>query len=120
MSYTPQIDDTITVNLPDEMTRARIVKLVSKTLGIAELLSFTTSKSHSYRKGSMIPVRFGRGPMGLMGWTAVNEAELEAGAKPEEVPPEVNEVRAMTHADIFGPAERTGGKKGKSHAAEAR
>lgn len=118
MDYMPKIDDVITINLPDELTRGRIDRLVSKTLAIAELMNFTTGKTHGYRKGSMVPVRFARGSMGLPGWTVVSEEELQRDAKPEEVPPEKHEVRSMTHADIFGPAERK--SKAKSNAAEAR
>lgn len=56
--------------------------------------------------------------MGLTGWTAIDEEELQRGAKPEEVIPEENDVRQMTHADIFGPAERKA--KAKPDAAQAR
>lgn len=115
MAYAPQIDDTITLELPDERTRARIVRLVSKSAAIAELLSFTTAgKSHNYKKGDMVPCCFRRTPSGLMGWVAINEKELEASKKPEEVPPEPELIREATHADIFGKAERK--SKGKAHA----
>jgi len=106
MGYQPRIDDVITLQLPDEMTRARIERLYSKTPGLARLEHYTTnSKSHSYRKGDLVPCRYGRAKMGLNGWTAISEKELEDAAVPEEVPHE-SSGREMTYGDIFGVPER--------------
>ncbi len=117
-NYMPQVDDVITVELPDERTRAKIVRLVSATAAIAELQSFTTaSKSHNYRKGDLVPCKFGKTPSGLSGWVAVSEAELKKAERPEEVPPEPVIIREATHADIFGQVERK--SKGKANAVSA-
>lgn len=115
-AYEPKTGDVITINLPDEVTRATIIRMVSATAAIAELMNFTTaSKSHNYKKGDLVPCKFGRTITGLKGWTVVSENELQASAKPEEVKPDPIVVREATHADIFGKTERK--SKGKTSAA---
>lgn len=117
--YTPQIDDVVTVSLPGEVTRARIVKLVSRTAAIVQLIGFTTAtKSHDYRKDDLVPVQYGKTNMNLMGWRAVSEKELAQAAKPEEVEEPKHVVPEATYADIFGaPQRKADRKKGAHHAA---
>ncbi|HEY1806006.1 MAG TPA: hypothetical protein VGG45_16150 [Terracidiphilus sp.] len=104
--YQPKIDDIITVELPDERTRGKIVKVVSPQMVIAQLEHFTTgSKSHPYKKGDFIPCRYQVGqPMNLKGWYAVPQSELDAAEEAPEPEPDAP-VREATAEDIFGKAE---------------
>lgn len=77
-TYVPQVGDTITLELPDERTRAELVKIVGNDTAIARLITFTTGKaSHNYRKGDLVPCRFGKVGMNLTGWRAVSEREMD-------------------------------------------
>jgi hypothetical protein len=77
--YEPNVDDTITVELPDERTRAKIIGVVSDTAVTVELLTFTTNnKSHPYKKGDKVPAMFVPGPMNRHIWKVISDAELEA------------------------------------------
>lgn len=82
--YEPKIGDTITLELPDERTRATVEKVVSDTAVLARLQHFTTSKSHSYRKGDVVPCRFGMLDMTIPGWKVVSQRELEESAVARE------------------------------------
>lgn len=75
--YEPKIGDTITVELPDERTRAVIEKVISDEAAIAKLLSYTTSKSHSYKKGDLVACRFENLSMGITGWRVMSQRELD-------------------------------------------
>lgn len=75
--YEPKVGDTITVELPDERTRAVIEKVISDEAAIARLLHYTTSKSHSYKKGDLIACRFEMLGMSIPGWRAMSERELD-------------------------------------------
>lgn len=76
-TYEPKEGDTITVELPDERTRAQIIKVVSDTAVIAKLLTYTTSKSHNYKKGDLVPFRHQRLDMNLPGWRSVSQHEMD-------------------------------------------
>src|ERR1700685_3225747 len=92
--YEPKVGDIVTVDLPDERTRATIEKLISETAAIRRLNhSVTATKSHNYRKGDLVPVRYMVLDMGLWGWRSVSEKELaeakptpEPEAEPEDLP----------------------------------
>jgi hypothetical protein len=85
--YEPKLGDVVTVLLPDERTRATIEKLVSDTACIVRLNHFVTAtKSHNYRKGDLVPCRYGVQDMGLPGWTAVSAKELEEATPPPDEP----------------------------------
>lgn len=85
--YEPKAGQTITIELPDERTRAVIERVISDEAVIVKLLTFTTSKSHNYRKGDMVPCRFQALDMGVPGWRAISDRELEdAEAKRQKKP----------------------------------
>jgi len=70
----PQVGQLITVNLPDERTRAEVVQVISETGCLAKIAQFTTAaKSHSYRKGDIVAVQMRKDGMGQQGWTAIEE-----------------------------------------------
>lgn len=76
--YVPKVSDTITVQLPDEATRAKIERVISDVAVIASLSTFTTARhSHSYRKGDLVPCRFETLGMGVPGWRAMSEREMD-------------------------------------------
>lgn len=80
--YQPKVGDQITVQLPDERTRCTIESVVSHDACIARLNHFTTSKSHSFRKGDMIPCRYEMLEMNQPGWRSLTDRELaEAEAR---------------------------------------
>lgn len=105
--YQPKVGDIVTVELPDERTRATIEKLISDTAAIVRLNHFVTAtKSHNYRKNDLVPVRYMVLDMGLMGWHSVSEKELaEATPEPE---PEV-EIDTGTHTNTAPVREMTAG-----------
>lgn len=77
-AYEPKEGDIITVELPDERTRATIERVISNTACIAKIMQYTTgNKSHSYRKGDLIPCRFEILDLNQPGWRAVSERQLE-------------------------------------------
>jgi len=76
MTYQPQIGDMATVNLPGEVTRAEIRKVVSDKAMIAELLTFTTAKDHAYKKGDLVPFRLKKSGLGQIIWEAIPEREI--------------------------------------------
>lgn len=75
--YEPKVGDAITVELPDERTRAEVIKVISDTAVIAKLSTYTTSKSHNYRKGDLVPLRFQTLDMNIPGWRAVTQHEMD-------------------------------------------
>lgn len=75
-NYVPKVGDVITLELPDERTRATIERVVSHDAAIAKLNTFTTSKSHSYRKGDLVACRFEVLGMNVRGWRAMSDREL--------------------------------------------
>ena len=88
---------TVTVELPDERTRAEILSVVSASAFIGRISQFTTaSKSHSYKKGDTIAVQQRPGAFGQTVWQAVPESEL---FQPEAIKgPSVPE---MTEGDLY-------------------
>ena len=82
--YIPKVGDSITIELPDERTRGVVESVVSDTAVIAKLATFTTSKSHNYRKGDMVPCRFGMLDMTIPGWRVVSRRELDESAEAAE------------------------------------
>lgn len=103
-NYEPKVGDIITVLLPDERTRATIEKLISNTAAIVQLNHFVTAtKSHNYRKGDLVPVRYGTQDMGLPGWTAVSDKELAAATLPEPLAEEDAEAAVGEAIEIPAP-----------------
>lgn len=82
--YEPKVGDTITIELPDERTRATIEKVISDTAVIAKLLTYTSSKSHAYRKDDLVACKFEMLNMTVPGWRAMSQRELDAAAGPEK------------------------------------
>lgn len=75
--YEPKVGETITVELPDERTRATIERVISNTAVLARLLTFTTSKSHSYRKDELVACRFEMLGMTIPGWRVMSQRQLD-------------------------------------------
>lgn len=82
--YEPKVGDTITVELPDERTRATVEKVISDTAVIARLQHYMTSKSHNYKKDELIACRFETLSMGINGWRVMSERELDAAEQPRK------------------------------------
>lgn len=87
--YEPKVGDTITVDLPNERTRARIEKVISDTAVIAKITQFTTGRtSHNYNKDDLIACVYETLSMNSPGWRVMSERELaEAEAAAEPPPP---------------------------------
>lgn len=103
--HEPQAGETITVDLPDERTRATIEKVLSRTAVIAKIDTFTTGnpKSHTYKRGDLIACRFTEVGMNLSGWKVVGERELSEAGKPAEpkAEPEAEPaMREMVEGDL--------------------
>lgn len=75
--YQPKVGDEITVEVPDERTRAVIESLVSDTHCIARLLRYPVSKSHNYKKGDLVPCKHETLGMGVAGWRVISQRELD-------------------------------------------
>lgn len=75
--YNPKIGDHITLALPDELTRAEIIKIVTPETCLAKIIQYTTSKTHHYRKDEVVPCRFEVLSMNQRGWRAVSTRELD-------------------------------------------
>lgn len=70
----PIVGQLITVELPDERTRAEVVKVISETAVLAKISQFTTaSKSHSYKKDDVVGAQMKKSNLGQMAWVAVDE-----------------------------------------------
>lgn len=75
-TYEPKVGDTITLELPDERTRAVIERVVAPDAAIAKLNTYTTSKSHNYRKGDLVACRYEVLGMNQAGWRVMSDREL--------------------------------------------
>jgi hypothetical protein len=120
--YEPKEDDLITVDLPDERTRGRIVSVISNRSVIARIEQFTTGgKSHNYKRNDLVACRFERDPrMNLNVWRAIPEGELEraeeivAPTPVQEPDKPIGLMREMDAADIMGHLESAPAPKAKS------
>jgi len=76
--YKPKEGDKITVDLPGEVTRAEITKVISEDAVVCVILGATIAKTpHGYLKGDMIMVRRGENSIGLECWVVVSDRELQ-------------------------------------------
>ena len=57
---------------------------LSQDAVIVKLDHFTTSRSHNYRKGDLVPCRFDTLGMNAKGWRAVTQRELDDAAPPKK------------------------------------
>ena len=88
----PEVGQLITVELPDERTRAEIIKVISETAVLAKISQFTTaSKSHPYKKGDVVGAQLKPGNLGQIAWIAVDE-------RPTVPRPET--IAALGEADV--------------------
>jgi hypothetical protein len=128
----PQIGQTITVDLPDERTRAEVVQVVSDSALLVKLTQFTTAaKSHPYHKGDVVAVQLRKDGMNQQAWIAIDErataprpetiASLaEADDTETEEPEDAVDAPALPKAQP-SPKPATvpkGGGTGKRHTAE--
>ena len=82
MAYEPQAGMMATVNLPGEVTRAEIVKVLGPTVVLVKLAHFTTAKlQHGYSAGDKIACRLKESPLGQVIWEAIPESELNASTR---------------------------------------
>lgn len=76
--YDPHVDEMVTLNLPDEVTRAKIVKVISPTRIVAKIMQYTTAnKSHNYKKDNYVAAEYRMGDMNLKGWYVISEDALD-------------------------------------------
>lgn len=82
--WTPDVGNEITINLPDEVTRGTVERIISHSRLIAKIAHFTTNnKSHPYKKGDFVAAEYRRGSMGLPGWYEISQEDLDQAAAPE-------------------------------------
>lgn len=87
-NYEPKEGDVITVELPDERTRATIVRIISDTAVIAKIMQYTTGRhSHPYKKDDLIACKFETLDLGNSGWRVLSDRELEDVEPAAEVAP---------------------------------
>jgi hypothetical protein len=83
-NYEPRVGDMATVNLPGEVTRGEIVRVINPQSIIVKLTVFTTSKDHDYRRFNMVPCRLKKDFANRLVWESIPEGELKASAEREE------------------------------------
>ena len=81
--YEPKEGDIITVELPNERTRAKIEKVISDAACIARIMQYTTAfHSHPYKKDDLIACKFEEVGVRNQGWRLVSDREMaEADAE---------------------------------------
>lgn len=82
--YRPAVDDLITVMLPGERTRARIIALSGATMAVAQIVTFTTSREHHYKKDDHIACRYVIDGFNQTTWEAIDERELDRSTQAYE------------------------------------
>jgi hypothetical protein len=113
--YQPQNDHVITVKLTGEVIRGKIVNVIDDMNVIVEMLGYNLSRDHGYKKGDLIPCRYGRDEIGIIGWSAVPERELKEAERAnrerdmreairQELAAEMNPVAAAPAAVVEAPA----------------
>jgi hypothetical protein len=129
----PTVGQTITINLPDERTRADVIKVISNTACLVKIAQFTTSsKSHPYHKDDVVAVQLRKDGMGQQAWIAIDErptapsAETIASlsdAEEEEEPEDAvdsRELQGTPQPSSKRASSKKGSSTGKRHSAERR
>ena len=112
--FTPEIGALVTIELPGEITRAIVERIISPTRIIGRVDQFTTNnKSHDYKKGSLVAAEYRRGAMNLNGWYEIPQSVLDAANRDENPMVEVEaaepaEPREMVEGDFSPPPKRKG------------
>lgn len=83
-NYDPRVGDMATINLPGEVTRGEIVKVVTPQSVIVKLTTFTTSKEHNYRRFDHVPCRLKKDFAQRLIWESIPEDEIRASAERAE------------------------------------
>lgn len=99
-NYDPRVGDMATINLPGEVTRGEIVKVVTPQKIIVKLSTFTTSKDHSYRRFDHVPCQLKKDFAGRLVWEGIPESEIRESAEREE--------RKRAAAEVPVPVPETG------------
>lgn len=75
MTFTPNVDDYLIVQLPGERVRAVVREIVKKDKDavLVELVSAPMAKGHSYQKGDIVAARRRKDTFGQDEWAAVND-----------------------------------------------
>lgn len=105
-AHTPDIGALVTINIPDEVVRATVERVISDNRIIGKIVNFTTaSKSHNYKKDSFVAAEFRKGPIGVKGWYEISQDQLDAASEPEYEEPAAP-PREMVEGDFALPRTR--------------
>lgn len=105
-AHTPAAGAVVTINIPDEIVRATVERVISDNRIIGKIMNFTTaSKSHAYKKDSFVAAEYRKGQLGIKGWYEISQDQLDAADEPKyEEPP--TPPREMVEADFALPRTR--------------
>ncbi len=82
--FTPQVDSTLTVELPQEVCRAMVMAVPDEDTVIVELTGATVSKSHAWKQGDLVTCRRARGMLGEV-WRAIDPAQEQRMRMMEQI-----------------------------------
>lgn len=92
-SYAPAVDSNLTVRLPGEFMRCKVVKAVDRNRVVIEISGVPVSKLHVYRKGDVTGARR-RVEYGRDVWEALDDRDFLADRSPLDVVEPKPEVKA--------------------------
>lgn len=75
MPFLPKIDQTLLVDLPGERLLTTVKRVSPPDMAIVELSNQPLAKSHSYKKGDLVPVRRTPDMLGEK-WEAISQGEM--------------------------------------------
>jgi len=76
--YVPKEGDFLTLYLPGEMVRAKVLRASSGDSCIAQIESVPMARGHTYKKDDILPARRAKDPfLGSEKWEVVAERELQ-------------------------------------------
>lgn len=117
--FIPEVDALLTIELPQERVRARIVHVRNEDALIAELVSTPVSKSHNFKLNDMVSCLREKTMLGEV-WRAVDPAVEEAKQRLLAQMKEDKERAAREAAELSELASRQTKQKEKRRAVKAR
>lgn len=102
--YEPKADHIITVRLPGEVVRCKIIDVIDFEHVIGQITHYCVSRDHGFRQGDAVPCRFQPDEMGVRGWSSIPEHEMQASLAPPVSPQPAPPVAPPVTAPI---AERS-------------
>lgn len=84
--FVPQTGSMLTIELPGEILRAQVEKVVSKDAVVARIMSQPMARTHHYPKGALVACQRKRGIMGEV-WEALEEHREEPVPIPKQESP---------------------------------